>query len=286
MSEYRDGLKENEKVEVLSGGVEVIISPSHGFGTDAMLLADFASPRRKDLCMDFGTGCGIIPMLWFRNGVQKDIYGVDIQPLAVDQFTRSVDLTQKALATQNEPVNTTTSNNSTDHSKDANTHLDNRLSTDDCARLHPVLADLKDLPKDIPAGCFNVVTMNPPYKPEGDGILSETNADQIARHMTECTLEDMCRAAARLLNFGGKFCICLRPERLVDAMEAYRKAGLEPKKLRFVQKRADTPPWLFLLEGRKGGKPFLTVQPPLLIQGPDGRNSEELQRIIGEYANN
>ena len=258
MSEYRDGLKENEKVEVLSGGVEVIISPSHGFGTDAMLLADFASPRRKDLCMDFGTGCGIIPMLWFRNGVQKDIYGVDIQPLAVDQFTRSVDLTKAAGI----------------------------KTPDDCARLHPVLADLKDLPKDIPAGCFNVVTMNPPYKPEGDGILSETNADQIARHMTECTLEDMCRAAARLLNFGGKFCICLRPERLVDAMEAYRKAGLEPKKLRFVQKRADTPPWLFLLEGRKGGKPFLTVQPPLLIQGPDGRNSEELQRIIGEYANN
>lgn len=246
-------LKQDESVETLGNGVKVIISPSHGFGTDALLLADFAAPRKKDLCLDLGTGCGIIPLLWYRNGVQKDIYGVDIQEKAVDQFQRSLSLTKEK-------------------------HTDTN-------RLHPVLADLKALPKEIPLGTFNVVTMNPPYKPQGTGILSETGADQIARHETECILTDICETASRLLNFGGKFSICLRPERLADTMEAFRKAGLEPKKLRFVQKRPETKPWLFLLEGRKGGKPFLEVQPPLYIQGPTGENSEELTKIIGPYAN-
>lgn len=55
-----------------------------------------------------------------------------------------------------------------------------------------------------------------------------------------------------------------------------REAGLEPKRLRMVQQCPDTAPWLFLLEGRKGGKPFLTVEPPLIIEGPGGFSREVL----------
>ena len=87
----------------------------------------------------------------------------------------------------------------------------------------PVLADLTDLSA-LPEGqSFDVVTCNPPYKIEGRGILSETNSDQIARHETACTIDDVCRAAAWLLKFGGRFCVCQRPERLPDVMEAMRR---------------------------------------------------------------
>lgn len=247
-------LRPDESVETLGSGVELIISPEHSFGTDALLLADFASPKRRDLCIDLGTGCGILPLLFYRNGVRNDIYGLDIQERAVDQFTRSCERSR----------------------------ADN---------VKPLLGDFKDftvegpngLKRAVPLGMFQVVTMNPPYKMAGRGILSKEASDQTARHETSCTLNDVCAAAAKLLNFGGRFCLCNRPERLADAMEACRAYGLEPKRLRMVQKNAGSRPWLFLLEGRLGGKPFLDVLPPLLIQDESGQESDELLRILGEY---
>ncbi|HPZ00097.1 MAG TPA: methyltransferase domain-containing protein [Clostridiales bacterium] len=246
-------LSEQESLETLGHAISLIISPQHGFGTDAMLLADFAEPHRNDSVLDLGCGCGIIPLLFLRNGILGDLYGLDIQPTAIEQFKRSLELTAQT--------------------EDAA----------DVSKVHPVLADLRSLPPEVPLGHFRVVTMNPPYKPVDTGILSENHADKLARHETTCTLQDACQAASSLLQFGGRFCMCLRPERLADAMVAFRHADLEPKRLRFVQKKADTKPWLFLLEGRRGGKPFLNVLPPLLIQNPDGSNSEELSHIIGEY---
>ena len=49
--------------EVLGDGIEVAVSQNHRVGTDALLLADFAAPRRKDKMLDLGCGCGIIPLL-------------------------------------------------------------------------------------------------------------------------------------------------------------------------------------------------------------------------------
>ena len=65
-------------------------------------------------------------------------------------------------------------------------------------------------------------------------------------------------------------------------MEALRGAGLEPKRLRLVQKLANTPPWLFLLEGRKGGKPFLQVEAPLLMEDSGGGFTREVLAIYGK----
>ena len=90
----------------------------------------------------------------------------------------------------------------------------------------------------------------------------------------------MCRAAARLLKFGGRLCICQRPERLLDTLEAMRNNKIEPKRLRFVQKKGDTAPWLFLVEGKKGSAPYMKVEAPFLIQAKDSdENSDELRRV-------
>ena len=152
--------------------------------------------------------------------------------------------------------------------------------------VHALCGDLRDLSSlELPLGKFKTVTMNPPYKPVDTGILSETTAEQIARHETTCTMDDAAAAAERLLNFGGNFAVCHRPERLPDVLEAFRAHSIEPKRLRFVQKNAGSAPWLFLLEGRKGGKPFLKVLPPLLLQNEDGSDSDEYLRILGEYRN-
>ena len=94
-----------------------------------------------------------------------------------------------------------------------------------------------------------------------------------------CSIDDVCAAAAKLLQTGGRLCVCQRPERLLDVLESMRAHKIEPKRVRFVQKRGDTAPWLFLAEGHKGGRRFLKVEPPLLIQDEKGGFSPELQRI-------
>ena len=234
------------RFETLSPGAGVYTSKEHGFGTDAFLLADFAAPRRKDTVCDLGTGCGIIPMIWQRESPPRFCWGVDIQPQAVRQFA---------------------------------------LSIERCGlggRLLAVLADLCQLKGVLPFGAFDLVTCNPPYKAPQAGIISALPADKVARHETLCTIEDVCRAAGSLLQFGGRLCLCQRPERLADVIAAMRAVDIEPKRLRFVQKQADTAPWLFLIEGKKGARPCLRALPPRLVHRPAGGYSAELLRIMGK----
>lgn len=229
--------------EKLSDQISVCITPEHRFGTDAFLLASFANPRKKDLVCDLGTGCGIIPLLLSRNNQPYQIYAVDIQSQAIEQLKESLSISR----------------------------LEDVIT--------PILADLKNLDM-LPNGTFDVVTCNPPYKAGGAGILSELTAEQIARHEVLCTIYDVCTAASKLLKFGGKLCICQRPERLADVITAMKQADIEPKRLRFIAKTPSEAPWLFLIEGKKGSKPFLSVEPMLSVY--DGAEfSKEMQQIYG-----
>lgn len=233
--------------EYLGSGVSVVVSDEHSFGTDAVLLADFASPKRKERACDFGTGCGIIPMLWYRNRCASSIVGVELQKQGYEQACESAVISS---------------------------------ATEKVSFLNH---DLKDIKSVLIHGCMDVVTMNPPYKAADSGIKSASTTDVIARHEVECNLNDIAFAAAHLLNFGGRLCLCNRPERLSDTICAMKQAGIEPKRLRFVVKRPDTRPWLFLIEGKKGSKPYLNVEPMLIMYGDDGELSKEVIEIYGEY---
>ena len=149
-------------------------------------------------------------------------------------------------------------------------------------RLEIFNEDLRRVREFLPAGEFDVVTMNPPYKAEGAGIVSADWAAAVARHGLCCSLDDMCSAAAWLLKFGGKFCVCLRPERLCELMCKMSAAGIEPKRLRTVSKRDGFAPWLVLVEGRRGGKPGMTVEPQLNIYDGDGY-SEYMKSLYSDY---
>ena len=233
-------MKEGFSWEELSPSLSICVSSAHKFGTDAFLLSDFASPRRKDLCCDLGTGCGIIPLLWFRDEPPRLCYGVDIQKQAVMQLEQSV---QK-----------------------------NGLE----GRLFPLRADLKEL-SSLPCGPLDLVTCNPPYKANDAGIVSPDMAKRIARHEVACEFSDICAAAAKLLQYHGRFCVCCRPERLTDVMYAMRAHGIEPKRLRHVCKNPESAPWLFLLEGMKGAKSFLQIEPSLYMRSGTGMTAEAAQ---------
>ena len=94
-----------------------------------------------------------------------------------------------------------------------------------------------------------------------------------------CTIDDVCSAAIRNLKYGGRLCICNRPERLCDIMVSMRQNGIEPKRVRFVSKNPYTAPWLVMAEGRKGGNPFLKVEPQLYTTDENGGYTDEMKRI-------
>ena len=138
-------------------------------------------------------------------------------------------------------------------------------------RLTVCRGDLRNIRALLPAGGFDLVVCNPPYYPAGTGKLSPAPALQTARAETACTLKDVCRAAGWLLRWGGAFCLVHKPERLTDLLCALRAAALEPKRLRTVERRAG--------DARRGGKPGLSWEPPLILETAEGRPTEELDRI-------
>ena len=240
-------LFENEHIEYVKPNFGLVVSPAHTFGTDAVLLARFAAPKKNTLACDLGTGCGIIPMLWLADGLCRRVDGVEIRQAGYNQFVRSIranGLEENAFA-----------------------HL----------------ADLKNLDAVLPRETYDLVTMNPPYKAENTGILSDSAHEKIARHETACTLKDIAAAAARLLKYGGRFCLCIRPERLLETMQTMASNGIEPKKLRLVSKNPNSAPWLCLIEGRKGGKHGMQVQNGLYIYDENGELSAEMRHMYGAY---
>jgi tRNA1(Val) A37 N6-methylase TrmN6 len=234
--------------ERLSDDVKIAVSSDHTFGTDAVILAHFAKIKRKDRALDMGSGCGIIPFLWLRDENQSPVHCLDIQENAIEQINCSI--------------------------------KENGFEE----RLFPHLCDLRNISEEFSAEGFTLVTMNPPYKPINTGIESLSESARIARHEVCCNIEDAVKAANYLLTFSGRFCMCHRPERLVDALSIMRQYKLEPKRLRFVFDKEGEEPFLFLVEGKKGAKPFLRVEPDLIIKNSESKFTKEMLEVYGSYA--
>ena len=229
------------KYEKLTDKIYVCASNEHRFGTDAFLLADFSQYRQKDKVCDLGTGCGIIPLIMQKKMPPQIIYAVDIQENAVAQLKLSIEKSG-------------------------------------VSGIVPICADMRELWEDAPLGQLDLVICNPPYKAVNAGIESVITSQKIARHEIMCNIDDVCRCSSKLLKFGGRLCVCNRPERLADVICAMRNNGIEPKRIRFVSKNPESSPWLFLIDGKKGSKPFMKIEQQLYIRSGNGF-TDELKKI-------
>ncbi len=236
---------ENLKKEPLGKDFYLYVSKSHAFGTDAVLLANFCNAKPKDKMVDLGTGCGIIPFLLLRDGLLESAIGVDISEEAVNLAQK----TKKEL---------------------------NLLKFD------AINSDLKALKGKVEFGCNTLITCNPPYKAQGAGLESVGERERVARHETQCTLKDIIEVSAKLLQTGGRLCMCHRPERLSELMSLMSELKVEPKRLRLVCQRKGEEPWLVLVEGRRCGKTGLRIEPTLYVE-ENGNWSEEMLKIYGPY---
>lgn len=192
--------------------------------------------------LDLGSGTGLLSLLLLQRQRELSVTGLELLPEAV------------ALAER--------------------TAAENGLTD----RLFFRQGDLRDRAA-LPAEPFDLAVCNPPYYPVSSGALTGETARRTARAEVDCTLADVCRAARRALRWGGRFCLVHKPHRLTDLLCALREAGMEPKRMRLVSTRPETAPSLVLLEGSRGGKPGLDLEPPLVLYTPEGAPSEDLDRI-------
>lgn len=213
-------------------------------GTDSVLLADFArGSGRIRRVADLGCGGGVLTVLLLQKFPQSTAFGIEIQPAAAEQCRGNLEL--------------------------------NGLSD----RAEIVTGDLRARENLPEAGSFDLVVSNPPYFPSGSGYTAPEAGRAEARDERSCTLADVCKTAACLTRWGGTFAIVHRPERLSELCCALTEAGLEPKRLRMAAPKPGAAPSLILLEARRGGKPGLTIEPPLALFDADGADSAESRRI-------
>ncbi|MBR5230850.1 MAG: tRNA1(Val) (adenine(37)-N6)-methyltransferase [Clostridia bacterium] len=240
-------LKEKERIDDLQrGGLRVIQrADAFRFGTDAVLLADFASPRSRERVCDLGTGTGVIPLLMYgrRNNISVD--AVEIQPDMAEMACRSMQLNG----------------------------LENSI--------HVHEGDLRQIRSLLPHAGYDLVTCNPPYGKAGGTLLNPDESKRLARHEDTCCIEDVAQAARWLLRNGGRLCCIFPAHRMLELCDAMRGKKIEPKRIRMVCSGADKAPNLCLVEGKLDARPGLVIEPMLVIYDENGCYTPELRRIYG-----
>jgi tRNA1Val (adenine37-N6)-methyltransferase len=237
-----------EITQLKLGNLQVIQSKAgYRFSLDPILLVSFVNVRVGDQVVDLGTGVGVIPLLLAKVSSAASLIGVEVQPAQADRAQRNVLL-----------------NNLGDRVK---------IVSDDLRRF-------RDL---FPAGKTDLVVSNPPFRAPGSGRIAPNDERAAARHELAGDLADFVVAAAWLLKHGGRLCLICLAERLPELFRLLESAGIAPKRLRMIHPRQGEPAKMVLVEGRKGGRPGLAVEAPLLIYRGAGRDyTPEVLRMYAE----
>ncbi|KIH77927.1 tRNA1Val (adenine37-N6)-methyltransferase [Geoalkalibacter ferrihydriticus] len=235
----KDSFSEETLDELRVGGLKILQQKNgYRFSLDPILLCAFARVGVGERVVDLGTGSGVIALVLARRTAAEHIVGIEVQAQLAERARRSVVL--------------------------------NGLE----ARVRILTADVRHVDEVLEPHSFSVVVSNPPFRAPGSGRLAPVGERAAARHELAGGLADFLRAAAALLATGGRFYVVYLAERLVDLLEGMRRVGLEPKRLRCVHGRGGEPARLVLVEGRRGGRPGLALEAPLVVFAEEGYTAE------------
>ena len=236
--------------ELWPGGPRFLV-PDKAFrlGTDSVLLAHFAKTTGKKNIIDLCSGIGVLAVLCAHK-----------EPAAYIDAAELSDVAAEACA--------------------------ENLRENGVLKFNVTLGNIREHRELFTAGAYDLVLCNPPYFPKNSGMLSPKPERAAARAEISCTLTDVCETAAYLCKWGGSFALVHRPERLSEVFCKMTKHGIEPKRLRLVQNKFDSAPSLALIEGKRGSAPGLFIEPPLILTGVDGKESDEVMMMYhrGKYA--
>jgi len=233
--------------DLVIGQLKVIQNESEFcFSLDAILLSHFATVKPHTIAVDLGTGTGVIAFLLAARGVSH-VTGLEISLSMAAMAKRSVML--------------------------------NRLED----KVEIIQGDLCKIKELLPAGQYDLVVSNPPYRVVGGGFISPNDRVAMAKHEVTATLQDVVNAAKYLVKTRGRFAMVHLPERMSEILVSMSQAGLEPKRLQLVHSTMDKKPKMLLIEGTRGAKPGLEILPPLVIYKPDGSYCDEIQKYYKEF---
>lgn len=225
-------LRSGERLDDLQNkGYHIIQDPGRFcFGIDAVLLSNFAKVKAGEKVLDLGTGTGILPILLEAKTKGEHFTGLEIQEESADMARRSAAY--------------------------------NRLEE----KINIVTGDIKEAAQLFGPASFDVITTNPPYMINDHGLKNEADAKTIARHEILCTLDDILRESAKVLKEGkGRFYMIHKPFRLAEIMTKMCQYRLEPKRIQFIHPYIDKEPTMVMIEGMKGGKSRVTIEPPIIM---------------------
>ncbi len=215
------------------------------FGTDAVLLANFAKIQKNATVLDIGTGNGIIPVLLSAKTGAKHITAIEIQEQSYNLAIKNIELN----------------------------NLEDKISV--------VLGDV--LEKSLLKNQFNYITCNPPYKKVGTGIKNPKSPLAIARHEITLTLDSLFMCAGRLLVSKGKIAVVHKPERLAEIFYTMNKYKIEPKRVQFVYSdKKSIEPSLVLVEGAKDGGAGLRYEENLYVYDENGNYTANISDLYNK----
>lgn len=224
-------IRPGERLDDLQlNGLELIQDPEKFcFGVDAVLLSDFVKVRPGENVLDLGTGNGIIPLLLSAKTQAAHITGLEIQEDIVEMARRSV----------------------------SHNGLNDRIDI--------VEGDIKEAADILKPAFFDVITTNPPYMLAEHGLRNPDDSRAIARHEVLCSLDDILRESMKLMQDKSRFYMIHRPFRLTEIMIKMNYYKIEPKRIRFVHPYIDKEPTMVLIEGVRGARSRVTVEPPVVL---------------------
>lgn len=232
-----------ERIDVVNDGLK-LIQKTEGltFGTDALLLAAFVS-KKYSKGAELGSGSGIISLLLVSRDKVSTARAIEVQEEYADLTARNAAL---------------------------NGYSD---------RIVSVCSDIREAASE---GDFDLVYTNPPYMKATSGRACELDKKNTARHEICGDIGDFCRAAKKMLKFGGDFAVVYRPDRLADLIVEMRNAGIEPKRATFVYASPSKEPSMVLILGRSGGRSGMICTPPLIIYKDEthGEYSDDMKYIM------
>ncbi|MGC8984343.1 MAG: tRNA1(Val) (adenine(37)-N6)-methyltransferase [Thermosulfidibacteraceae bacterium] len=250
MEEKKVELLENEELTYLRAWDLNVIQKKNGyrFSLDSLLLAGLADLRGFKRVIDLGAGSGVLSLIIAKRFSGVRITAVEVQDEFVDMMRRSVILNG----------------------------LDDRISA-----MKASFGELKNL---FSSSVFDAVISNPPYWPSSFAKNKNMpNSEIIARYEVLTDIYEFVYVSSYLLKNRGKLFVIYPSQRLVTFVEALRRYGLEPKRLRFVHPCRHKKSEFVYVECVKGGKESVVVDPPLFVYSDSKKNlySKEVAEIIG-----
>jgi tRNA1(Val) A37 N6-methylase TrmN6 len=237
-----DGITEDL---LLGGRVRLVqLGTGHRAGTDAVLLAASAAVKPGDVVVDVGAATGAVGLMAAARERGARFIFVERDPHLAE--------------------------------------LCRRNCRDNGVEGELAVADVLDKGSRLAVGLnpdsADLVLTNPPFLEEGQARISPDRGRAAAHALPAGGLEAWLKACAGLLKPKGRLVMIHRADRVAECLRILEKwlGGLE---LRFVHPSADRPAIRFLVSGIKGSWAPVSILPPLILNGPDGRFTPQAEAL-------